>query len=202
MSSSNDQLVYDIGNKRYINLGKHCTLKCTFCPKTQGNWDLHEYNLSLHQQPKAQDIIALIGDPKKFEEIVFCGYSEPTLRLKELLLVAQAIKDQGGRVRLNTDGLANLVHKRNVLPELAQCVDALSISMNAHTEEIYNEHCQPGLPNAFNAMLDFIEEAAKRIDDVTATAIDGLEGVDITLCEKMAQERGAKFRRRVLDIVG
>ena len=202
MNSSHDQLVYDIGNKRYINLGKHCTLKCTFCPKTQGNWDLHEYNLSLHQQPKAQDIIELIGDPKKFEEIVFCGYSEPTLRLKELLLVAQTIKDQGGRVRLNTDGLANLVHQRNVLPELAQCVDALSISMNAHTEEIYNKHCQPGLPKAFDAMLEFIELATKYIDDVTATAIDGLEGVDIAICQQMAEQRGAKFRRRVLDIVG
>lgn len=202
MSSSNDQLVYDIGNKRYINLGKHCTLKCTFCPKTQGSWDVHEYNLSLNKQPKGEDIIPLIGDPKEFEEVVFCGYSEPTLRLKELLIVAEHIKKQGGRVRVNTDGLANLVHKRNILPEMAKCVDALSISMNAQNEDIYNKHCQPGLPNAFDAMLDFVEESVKYIDDVTATAIDGLEGVDITACEKLAEDRGAKFRRRVLDIVG
>lgn len=202
MSDSIDQIVYDIGDKRYINIGKHCTLKCTFCPKTKGSWDVHQYNLSLSHQPSAEEIIDLIGDPTDYQEVVFCGYSEPTLRLKPLLAVAHYIKSQGGRVRVNTDGLANLVHKRNVLPDLGQCVDAISISMNANTEALYNKYCQPGLPGAFNAMLDFIEQAPTYIDEVTATAINGLGGVDIDRCEAMAVERGASFRRRELDIVG
>ena len=38
--------------------------------------------------------------------------------------------------------------------------------------------------------------------EVTLTAIDGLEGVDVAACEKIARDIGVKFRRRVLDVVG
>jgi TatD family-associated radical SAM protein len=125
------------------------------------------------------------------------------LRLKELMIIARWIKANGGpRVRVNTDGLANLVHKRNVLPELATSVDALSISLNAQNEALYIKHCVPGIPGSWQALLDFISLAPHYISDVTVTAIDGLEGVDIAACERIALERGAKFRRRVLDVVG
>ncbi len=197
-----DTLVYDINNKRYINLTNSCTLTCAFCPKTKNSPQVHQYNLGIEEQHKAKDYIKAIGDPTRFEELVFCGFGEPTLRLKELLKIAQYIKQHHGRVRINTDGLANLVHKRNVLPELAEVVDALSVSLNAQTEEIYNRHCNPGLKGSYQAVLNFLSLAPEYIPDTTATAIDGLQGVDIVACEKLASERGVKFRRRVLDIVG
>jgi TatD family-associated radical SAM protein len=105
-------------------------------------------------------------------------------------------------VRLNTDGLSNLVHKHDTLPELAQCVDALSVSMNAQNQEVYDRHCRPNLPGSYEAMLNFLREAPHHIKEVTATAIDGLEGVDITACEKIAQKLGVKFRHRTLGKVG
>jgi TatD family-associated radical SAM protein len=105
-------------------------------------------------------------------------------------------------VRINTDGLANLVHRRNVLPELATCVDALSVSMNAQDEQVYAQHCLPALPGSFEAMLDFLTLAPRYIADVSATAIAGLEGVDIAACEAIATRLGVKFRRRELDVVG
>ena len=122
--------------------------------------------------------------------------------MKELIAVAQWVKGHGGNVRVNTDGLANLAHNRNVLPELADCVDSLSISMNGQTEDVYNLHCRPGLDNSWQAMMDFITEAPSYIKDITATAIDGLEGVDVEACEKLANNLGVKFRKRVLDVVG
>lgn len=197
-----DILVYDIRDSRYVNLCDRCTLVCQFCPKTKGSHIVHSSDLTLLRRYDAQTYIDAIGDPRRFDEIVFCGFGEPTLRLKPLLAIAQAIKQQGGRVRVNTDGLANRIHKRNVLPDLANCVDALSVSMNAQTEALYNLHCQPQLKNSFRHMLDFLALAPLYIVDVTATAINGLAGVDIAACRQLAEERGVKFRQRELDIVG
>lgn len=198
----NQQLSYVIGDSLYLNITDRCTLECTFCPKTQGVLQVHEYDLTLDHRPSSEEVIAAIDDPAAYKEVVFCGYGEPTLRLKVLLEVAKYIKAHGGRVRVNTDGLANLANKRNVLPEMAEYVDALSISLNAQNAEVYDRHCQPALAGSFEQMLDFVAQAPNYIPDVTATAIDGLEGVDIAACRKLAEERGVKFRRRVLDVVG
>jgi len=196
------QISYTIRNRLYLSITDRCTLECRFCPKTQGVPFVKGYDLRMDHRPDEQEIIAAIDDPARYEEVVFCGFGEPTLRLKVLLAVARDVKARGGRVRVNTDGLTNLVHKDDTLPELATCVDALSVSMNAQNAEVYDRHCQPGLPGSFEAMLKFLEEAPRYIPDVTATAIDGLEGVDIAACEQLAEERGVKFRKRVLDKVG
>lgn len=199
---SAETLVYTIGKNLYINLTDRCTLACEFCPKIQGSMDVHEYNLLLSHRHPAEEYIEKIGDPSRYEEVVFCGFGEPTLRLKELLKIAAYCRQAGTRVRVNTDGLGNLVNKRNILPELAKCVDALSVSMNAQNQQVYDQHCVPALKGSFDSMLDFLRLAPASISDTTATAIDGLEGVDIDACESKAKEFGIKFRRRVLDIVG
>ncbi len=196
------QISYTIGNRLYLNITDRCTLACEFCPKTQGVMRVHDYDLTLENRPEADEVIDAIGNPADYTEVVFCGFGEPTLRLKVLLEVAQFIKSRGGKVRINTDGLANLTNKRNVLPELASCVDALSISLNGQNEEVYNRHCVPALKGSYQAMLDFIEQAPKYINDVTATSINGLEGLDIAACRTLAEARRVKFRQRVLDIVG
>jgi len=195
-------LAYTIGDKRYLNITDRCTLRCTFCPKHCTSPHVHEFDLSLPQRPETSDIIHAMGNPAHYCEIVFCGFGEPTLRLKPLLEIATHIKQHNGRVRLNTDGLANLFHKRNVLPQLAGHIDALSVSMNAQDETSYEQHCRPALPGAFEAMLDFLQLAPNYIEEVTATAIDGLDGVDIELCQNMAEQRNVSFRRRMLDVVG
>lgn len=199
---SEPTLSYVIRDCLYLNITDRCTLVCQFCPKTQGVNQVHDFDLSLHQRPEYDDIIAAIGDPTDYKEVVFCGFGEPTLRLKLLLQVAKYIKDRGGRVRLNTDGLASLVNKRNVLPEMAGLIDAVSVSMNAQNETLYDRHCCPAVSGSYAAMLDFLRQAPNYIPEVTATAIDGLEGVDIAACEQLAHELGVNFRSRHLDVVG
>jgi TatD family-associated radical SAM protein len=196
------QITYQIGNNLYISITDRCTLECAFCPKTHGDMTVKGYDLTFDHRPGSEEIIAAIDDPAAYDEVVFCGYGEPTLRLNVLLEVARHIKAGGGRVRLNTDGLSNLVHKHDTLPELAQCVDALSVSMNAQNQEVYDRHCRPNLPGSYQAMMSFLRDARDHIKDLTATAIDGLEGVDIAACEKIAQELGIKFRHRTLGKVG
>ncbi len=199
---SKETLVYTIGDNLYINLTDRCTLACEFCPKIQGSMDIHEYNLLLSTRHETDEYLKEIGDASRYKEVVFCGFGEPTLRLKQLLEIATYCKQSGTHVRVNSDGLGNLVNKHNILPELAKCVDALSISMNAQNEAVYNQHCVPALLGSYQSMLDFLRLAPQYISDTTATAIEGLEGVDIDACEAQANQLGVKFRKRVLDIVG
>ena len=197
-----NQISYQIEDRLYLNITDRCTLGCSFCPKNCGSMELHGFDLSLDHRPSTEEIIASIGDPAAYAEIIFCGYGEPTLRLKVLLEVSKYIKENGGKVRINTDGLANLVHKRNVLPELGRYVDSLSISLNAQTEEVYDRHCLPAMSGSYQAMLEFLRLAPQHIKNVTATAIEGLEGVNIEACERIASDCGVVFRKRVLGVVG
>jgi len=197
-----NQISYQIEDRLYLNITDRCTLGCSFCPKNSGSNKVHEYDLTLDHRPSTAEILASVDDVNAYTEIVFCGYGEPTLRLKVLLEVAKWIKEQGGKVRLNTDGLANLVHKRNVLPELGHYVDSISISMNAQNAEVYDRHCLPARHGSYQAMLDFLQQAPDHINNVTATAVQGLEGVDIEACERMAKGFGVEFRKRILGFVG
>jgi len=185
---------YAIGERLYLNITDRCTLRCAFCPKHQGSCLVRGFDLTLSRRPTPPEIIAAIGDPTGYAEVVFCGYGEPTLRLEVLLEVATHVKRCGGRVRVNTDGLANRVHKSDVLPELGRCVDALSVSLNAQDAAVYAHHCRPALSGSFAAVLGFLARAPCYIDEVTAIAIDGLPGVDIAACRALAEARAVQFR--------
>lgn len=99
LKSVTQQIAYRIDDRLYLSITDRCTLECGFCPKNQGSYKVHEYDLTIHHRPDANEIIAAIGDPAIYEEVVFCGYGEPTLRLNVLLDVARFVKAHGGRVR-------------------------------------------------------------------------------------------------------
>jgi TatD family-associated radical SAM protein len=201
-TESPQTLAYRIDDRLYLNITDRCTLRCAFCPKTQGSLRLHDYDLTLQHRPSAVEVIAAIGDPAAYAEIVFCGFGEPTLRLAVLIEVACWVRAHGGRVRVNTDGLGCLANKRDILPELGTCVDVLSVSLNAQSPEVYNRHCQPSLPGSYQALLAFLQRAPRYVPEVIATAVHGLEGVDIAACARVAAMCGVRFRRRELDVVG
>ena len=195
-------IAYEIHGNCYLNITWHCTLRCAFCPKFNGEWEVQGYDLRIHREPDVDEILAAIGNSSRYKQIVFCGLGEPTLRLDVLLDVARELKTQGAHIRINTDGLANLVYKEDITPRMAGLIDSLSISMNAQDEEVYNQHCRPKLEGAFASMLEFSKRAKQYVPDVVLSAIDGLPGVDIEACEKICYENKLKFKRRVLDVVG
>ena len=201
---ADDTIAYTLHGNRYLNITTACTLRCAFCPKFNKVWEVQGYDLKLSDKagPSVEEIVAAVGNPQDYHEIVFCGLGESTLRWPVMLEVARRLKDKGASIRLNTDGLANLVYQRDVTPEMAGLIDQLSVSMNAHNEEVYNRHCRPKKAGAFDAMLDFVRRARQYVPEVSVTAIDGLSGVDIEACEAMAQALGVTFRRRHLDVVG
>ncbi len=195
---------YALHGNCYLNLTSRCNLRCEFCPRMENEWNVQDYNLRLRQarEPGAAELLAAIGNPRDFQEIVFCGLGEPTLRLDTLLTVGRALRQQRVPVRLNTNGLANQYYGRDVTPELGSAIDAISISLNAQDEVTYERYCRPKQTGAYAALLDFTAKVKAHVPDVTVTAIDGLEGVDIAACARIAAELGVKFRARVLDRIG
>ena len=194
-------ITYPIRNSLYLNVTNRCTSACTFCVRYYTDV-VKGHNLRLATEPAAEDLIKEIGDPKKYDEIVFCGYGEPTLRLDVIKTVAAEVKKRGGRVRIDTNGHGNLIHKRNILPELAGLVDAVSVSLNAQNAEVYERISQPKFgPQSYDAVKEFIAEATKYIPDVTATVVT-VPGVDVEACRKITQELGAKLRVREYNVVG
>ncbi len=198
-------IAYQIRNSFYLNLTQRCTNSCVFCtrltdPIVQG------YNLALDREPTADELWQAVGDPKQYDEVVFCGYGEPTLRLDIIKEVAQKIKNAGGRVRLNTNGHGNVINKRNILPELQGLIDEVSISLNADNSEAYDEICKP-LPSfqgmIYEKILEFINEAKKYIPNVQSTIVTHQQGVDEEKCKEITEKDfGVKYRARRYNIVG
>jgi TatD DNase family protein len=194
-------VAYPIRNSLYLNITNRCTAACTFCVRYRTDF-VKGHNLRLHEEPSAEEISKLIGDPKRYAEIVFCGYGEPLLRLEVVKAVSAEVKQRGGRVRIDTNGHANMIHERNVLPELAGLVDAVSISLNAQNAELYDKIVRPQFGmKTYEMVKDFIRQAKAYIPDVSITVVS-LPEVDIEACRKIADDLGVKLRVRDYNVVG
>ena len=194
------EIAYRIRDSLYLNITNRCTNKCSFCIRFYSDY-VKGHNLRLAGEPTEEELKKAIGDPEQYQEIVFCGYGEPMLRLDLIKSLAAWIKQHKGRVRINTNGHGNLIHGRNILPELQGLIDSISISLDAHDEETYNTICKPAFKNAFQGIIEFIKEARKFIPDVQITVVE-LNGVDMEKCRKIAGELGVELRLRKLDVVG
>lgn len=194
-------IAYAIRNSLYLNITNRCTNACSFCAKFR-DFTVKGHPLQLQHEPDFQEVIAAIGDPADYDEVVFCGYGEPLLRLELVKQVAAWLKEQGKTVRINTDGQANLVHGRNIVPELEGLVDAISVSLNAADPETYQELCHSRFgEKAYQGVKDFICAALRVIPSVTASVVT-VPGLDVEACRKVAQELGADFRTREYNEVG
>lgn len=196
------KIAYRIRDSLYLNITNRCTNTCVFCAKFR-DFAVKGHQLKLDREPTADQIKRAIGDPKDYTEVVFCGYGESLLRLEVIKEIASWLKRQGVRVRINTDGQANLVYGRNILPELAGIVDAISISLNAADAATYQKICQSRFGAAgYAAVKDFIREAKKHIPSVTASVV-ALPEVDVEACRRIAeQELQVNFRVRPYNEVG
>ena len=196
------QIAYPIRNSLYLNLTNRCSNRCAFCAKN-ASFMVKGHDLELDREPEVEELIQAVGDPRKYHEIVFCGFGEPLLRLETVKAVASELKERGARIRIDTDGQANLVYGRNVLPELQGLVDAVSVSLNADNAAQYNRLCRsPFGERGFAAVLEFLREAKRIIPEVVATVVD-MPGVDVEACRRLAEEElGVKFKKRIYDEVG
>lgn len=203
-------LVYLLDDKIYINLTNNCTNRCIFCLR-QDKDDVCGQEMWLDTEIfGAKEVIEQLestikkqleaGKPHSLNEIIFCGYGEPLLKLDLLKEVAAYIRENypQTKIRVNSNGHANLIYKRNVAEELKPLIDDISISLNASTEEEYNELSQPNIQGAYDAVKDFIKSCADAGISTTASVVENYKGrhLDLETCEKIATNLGAKFRAR------
>jgi TatD DNase family protein len=124
------------------------------------------------------------------------------IRLDLVKQIASELKGRGYTIRINTDGQANLVHQRNILPELAGLVDSMSVSLNAPDAITYGTLCNtPYGAAGFDGVCAFIREAGRHIPEVVASAVT-VPGIDIEACRSLAESLGAVFRVREYAEVG
>jgi TatD DNase family protein len=195
------KIAYRIRDSLYLNITNRCTNACIFCAKFK-DFTVKGHHLRLEHEPTAGQVLAAIGDPTRYLEVVFCGYGEPLIRLDLIKEVAAWLKKKGVRVRINTDGQANLVHGRDILPELTGLIDVVSVSLNAPDAETYQRLCRSKFgEQGYEAVKDFLAAAKQHIPSVTATAV-GLPGIDLEACRQVAMNLGVEFREREYNEVG
>lgn len=193
-------IVYIYGDKVYLNLTNECPCRCTFCIRNNAD-AIGEANLLWHKKtPDADEVINAVDnfDYRGNTEVVICGYGEPTCSLEVLKTVCRHIHEKFGfSIRLNTNGLGNLVNGRNIVKEVCENIDSVSISLNAPTAEKYNRivNSKFGL-QSFDAMLSFAEECKKYLCDVRFSVVDVISEEDIESCRKIAESMNIPLRVR------
>ncbi len=185
-----ETITYEVKNGLYLNITNRCPCSCTFCIR---NNDDHVYGsdpLWLDHEPSVTEICDAIDqrDLDKYEEVVFCGYGEPTERLDALLETAAYIKKKSPiRIRVNTNGLSDLIYGERTAPKLKGLIDVVSISLNATNREDYLKMVRPKFGiDSFDAMLAFAKDCTTYVPDVVMTIVD-------TVTTKEEQEKSLQI---------
>lgn len=189
-------IAYQLGDSLYLNITNRCINNCVFCIRRLGD-GVGGHHLWLDgDEPAAGEVIAAAGDPRRYREVVFCGYGEPLLRLDVVIEVSQALRPYGVPIRVDTNGLASLFLGRDVPAALEGAVDVASVSLNAQDAKTYARLTRtPYGERAFAAVLDFIRGCAAHLPRVVASVVEW-PGVDIEASKRLAESLGAEFRVR------
>jgi len=196
-------ITYQVRQSVYVNLTNRCPCACTFCLRKNADGVYGSESLWLEREPSLEEVVADLGkwDFSQFREVVFCGYGEPTERLDVLLAVAAHLKSlaPAPRVRVNTNGLSDLVNGKPTAALFTGKVDCLSISLNTDDPAEYLAVCRPKFGDAaYPALLAFAREAAATVPEVVMTVV-GEPVTDLAKqdrCRAIAESLGARLRVR------
>lgn len=194
-------IVYKVHNNLYVNLTNRCSCSCVFCLRQNRDHMEESDSLWLDHEPTLQEVKDAFAkeDMSQYEEVVFCGFGEPTERMDLLLEVATFVKENYQKpIRINTNGQANLINGRDVAPELKGLVDTISISLNTPNEEKYNEMVRSIYGDkAYGAMLDFAREAKKYVPNVVLSTVDTtLSKEEEEQCRQICEKLAVTYRIR------
>ncbi len=194
-------IVYTYGNKVYLNITNACPCDCEFCVRHNKSGLGDMGSLWLDHEPALEEIIAAVNefDWTDVEDVIFCGFGEPTCALDKLLATAKYIKSiKNVKIRLNTNGLSDLINKcDNSAEKMAGLIDSVSVSLNAPDAESYNSIVHPkfGL-KSFDAMIKFTKDCQNYIPCVKMSVVDTIGEDAIEKCKKLCEEKGIDLRIR------
>ena len=192
-------ILYTYKNSVYANITNKCNCSCTFCIRSLKDGLGSADNLWHEKNPTKDEVLDAIRnyDFSGFDELVFCGYGEPTCALDTLLAAAKLAKEEKGlKTRLNTNGLGNEENGRNIVPELSEVIDSVSISLNAPDAKKYQEVSRPKYDNGFDKMVDFAGKCKDQVKEVKWSIVDVLSEEDIEKCKKLSFDTGIELRIR------
>ena len=193
-------IVYEVGKNLYVNLTNKCPCSCTFCIRQNADGAYGSDSLWLEHDPDVREVCDALesADYKKYNEIVFCGYGEPTERLDVLTATAKYIKDNSSvPTRLNTNGLSDLINGRETAKELEGLIDTVSISLNAGTIDEYLKVTRPKFgAEAYEAMQKFAVDCKLYVPNVVLSVVDVIGEEQIKASQAIADRLGVKLRVR------
>ena len=187
----------------YVNLTNQCPCSCTFCLRNTKEM-AQSNSLWLDREPTVCEVIGEFEkyDLSKFDEIIFCGFGEPLTRLDDLLEVAKYLKDRSSStpIRINTNGLADLMHKKEIAPLLKDLINTISISLNASNAEEYFRltRNQFGI-ESYDAMLKFAVSCKEYVPNVVMTVVDCIGQEEIDACQAVCDTIGVPLRVRPFE---
>ena len=195
------EILYKVHNNLYVNLTNRCPCACTFCLRQNMDHVGESKSLWLEREPSAEEVIAEFSkfDMSQYDEVVFCGFGEPTEAFEVLKKVAAFVKETYHMpIRLNTNGLGNLVNGRDITPELKGLIDTVSISLNTPNADRYHELVRSKFGDrSFDAMLDFARSCTKCVPNVVMSTVDTtITKEEEAECRKICDTIGAKYRIR------
>ena len=192
-------ILYTYKENVYVNLTNKCDCSCKFCIRSHRDKVGDADTLWHEKDPTLEEVISAIDafDFSGYKGLVYCGYGEPTCALENLLHSAKYAKEKYGlKIRVNTNGLANLYYGRDIISELAGIVDSVSISLNAPDKEKYMDVTRPQFENAFEGMLKFAAECKEYVPEVKFTVVDVLSEEEIQKSRELAEKIGVDLRIR------
>ncbi len=197
------KIVYPVHTGLYLNLTNRCPCACTFCIRQKDEKFYVQNSLWLEHEPNFEEVKAalLAEDLNKYSEFVFCGFGEPTEALDLLLETAKFLKSKTDKpIRINTNGLGNLINKKNITPLFEGIIDAVSISLNSSDAKIYESNVRPIYKEeAYSALIEFTREVRKYVPNVTMTTVSTtITHEDEENCRKLCEQLGVKYRIREL----
>ena len=194
-------ITYPVKNGIYVNMTNRCPCDCTFCLRQNADSVYGSDPLWLDREPTIQEVCDSLDtwDLEKYDEIVFCGYGEPTERLGDLLEVAKYIKSKSTiKIRINTNGLADLIWEKSTAPMLKGLIDSVSISLNATNRETYLAVVRPKFGiESYDAMLKFTKDCVNYVPNVIMTVVDVVTSPEEQeKSRQICEELGATLRIR------
>ncbi len=200
-STKKEEILYRVHDNLYVNLTNRCPCACTFCLRQTMDRVGESDSLWLDHEPTYEEVVAAFAkvQMEDYQEVVFCGFGEPTEAFEVLKQVADFVKERYHKpIRINTNGLGNLVNGRDICPELKGRVDTISISLNTPNQEEYLKLVRPKFgEGSYRAMLDFAKEAAQYVPKVVLTTVDTtLTHEEEEECAAICREIGAAYRIR------
>lgn len=197
-------ILYKVHNNIYINLTNRCCCACTFCLRQKRDKIENSSSLWLKHEPEFEEIKAEFKklDMNEYEEVVFCGFGEPTERLDVLLQTAGFVKQTYNKpVRINTNGQGDLINNKPIAPLFKGLIDTVSISLNTPNAKHYNELVRSEFGDkAFNAMLKFAKDVKEYVPNVVLTTVSTtISREEEKQCQKLCDELGVTYRIRPLE---